>query len=93
MLVDAGTEFKVSFSTLCQKKEKELYKTFSEKKSAFAERNVWLFKILMMMNKYLEDKWTYAYINQLQSFVQTIISRVNRVSKLAPKKRKKKNVS
>ena len=36
--VDAGTEFKGSFST--QKNEIEVYKTFSEKKSAFAERNI-----------------------------------------------------
>ena len=38
--VDAGTEFKGSFSTLFQKKDIEVYKTFSEKKSAFAERNI-----------------------------------------------------
>ena len=30
--VDAGTEFKGSFSTLCQKNEIEVYKTFSKKK-------------------------------------------------------------
>ena len=40
MWVDAGTEFKGSFSTMCQKNEIEVYKTFSEKKSAFAERNI-----------------------------------------------------
>ena len=32
MWVDAGTEFKGSSSTLCQKNEIEVYKTFSEKK-------------------------------------------------------------
>ena len=37
--VDAGTEFKGSFSALCQKNDIEVYKFFSEKKSAFAERN------------------------------------------------------
>ena len=42
--------------------------------------------------KFLEDKWTYPYINQLQSFVQTIISRVNRITKLAPNKVTKKDV-
>ena len=63
--VDAGTEFKGSFSTLCQKIEIEVYKTFSEKKSAFAERNIRSLKNLIY--KYLEDKWTYSYINQLQS--------------------------
>ena len=45
-----------------------------------------------MIYKYLEDKWTYSYINQLQSFVQTINTRVNRVTKLAPNKVTKKDV-
>ena len=36
--VDAGTKFKGSSSTLCEKNEIEVYKTFSEKKSAFAEK-------------------------------------------------------
>ena len=88
--VDAGTEFKGSFSTLCQKNDIEVYKTFSEKKSAFAERNIRSLKNLIY--KYLEDKWTYSYFNQLQSFVQTINSRVNRVTKLAPNKVTKKDV-
>ena len=88
--MDAGTEFKGSFSTLCQKNETEVFKTFSEKKSAFAERNIRLLKKLIY--KYLEDKWTYSHINQLQSFVQTINSRVNSVRKLAPKKVTKKDV-
>ena len=88
--VDAGTEFKGSFSTLCQKNEIEVYKTLSEKKSAFAERNIRSLKNLIY--KYFEDKWTYSYINQLQSFVQTINSRVNRVTKMAPNKVTKKDV-
>ena len=88
--LDAGTEIKGSFSTLCQKNEIEVYKTFSEKKSAFAERNLRSLKNLIY--NYLEDKWIYSYINQLQSFVQTINSRVNRVTKLAPNKVTKKDV-
>ena len=36
--------------------------------------------------KNLEFEWTYSYIEKLQSFVQTVNSRVNRVTKLAPKK-------
>ena len=88
--VDAGTEFKGSFSTLCQKNDIEVYKTFSEEKSAFAERNIRSLKNLIY--KYLEDKWTYSYINQLQSFVPAINSRVNRVTKLAPNKVTKKDV-
>ena len=90
MWVDAGTEFKGSFRTLCQKIDIDVYKTFSEKKSAFAERNIQSLKNLIY--KYLEDKWTYSYINQLQSFVQTINSRFNRVTKLAPNKVTKKDV-
>ena len=35
--VDAGTEFKRSFRTLCQKNEIKVDKTCSEKKIAFAE--------------------------------------------------------
>ena len=41
--MDAGIEIKGSFSTLCQKNEMEVYKTFSEKKTAIVERNTqWL---------------------------------------------------
>ena len=88
--VDAGTEFKGSFSTLCQKNDIEVYKTFSEKKSAFAEKNIRSLKNLIY--KYLEDKWTYSYFNQLQSFVQAINSRVKRVTILASNKVTKKDV-
>ena len=88
--VDAGTEFNGSFSILRQKNEIEVYKNFSEKKSAFVERNIRSLKNLIY--KYLEDKWTHSYINQLQSFVQTINSRVNRVTKLAPNKVTEKDV-
>ena len=77
MWVDAGTEFKGSFSTSCQKKEIKVSNTFSEKNRHLL-RN--------LSYKYLEDKWTYSYTNQLQSFVQNMNSRVNRVTKLAPNK-------
>ena len=49
--VDAGTEIKGSFSSLCQKKDIEVY---SKKTSAFAERNIRSPKNLIY--KYLEDK-------------------------------------
>ena len=52
--IDAGTEFKGSFSALCQKNEIEVYRTFSEKKSAFTERNIRSLNNLIY--KYLEDK-------------------------------------
>ena len=62
----------------------------ARKNSAFAEKNIRSLKNLIY--KYLEEKWTYSYINQLQSFVQTIESRVDRVTKLAPNKVTKKDV-
>ena len=73
-----------------RKMKSKFKKAFSEKKSAFAERNIRSLKNLIY--KYLEDKWTFSYINQLQSFVQTTNSRVNRVTKLAPNKVTKKDV-
>ena len=88
--VDKGTEFKGSFKTLCEKKGIKTYTTESEKKSAFAERNIRSLKSLIY--KYLEDKWTYSYIDNLQDFVNTINSRTNRVIKLAPNKVTKKDV-
>ena len=88
--VDKGTEFKGSFKTLCEKKGIKTYTTESEKKSAFAERNIRSLKCLIY--KYLEDKWTYSYIDKLQDFVNTINSRTNRVIKLAPNKVTKKDV-
>ena len=52
--IDAGTEFKISFGTLGKKNENEVLKTLSEKKLAFAERNIRSPKNLVY--KYLEDK-------------------------------------
>ena len=88
--VDAGTEFKGNFKTLCQRRNITIYQTFSEKKSAFAERNIRSLKNIIY--KYLEEKWTYSYISQLKNFVQTINSRINRVTKIAPNKVNKKDV-
>ena len=88
--VDKGTEFKGSFKTLCEEKDIESYTTESEKKSAFAERNIRSLKGLIY--KYLEDKWTYSYIDKLQDFVNTINSRTNRVTKIALNEVTKKDV-
>ena len=63
--VDAGTEFKGNFKTLCQRRNIEIYETFSEKKSAFAERNIRSLKNIIY--KYLEEKWIYSYISQLKN--------------------------
>ena len=79
-----GTDFLGLFKQLCTKRGIHLYSTFSEKMSAFAERNIRCLKTII--HRYLEEKWTYSYIDQLDQFVKTINSRVNRVTKIAPNK-------
>ena len=90
--VDDGKEFLGAFKQLCNKRGIHLYSTFSEKKSAFAERNIRVLKEII--HRYLEERWTYSYIDQLDQFVKTINSRVNRVTQLAgnPNKVTKKDV-
>ena len=56
----------------------------------FAERNIG--SLNNIIYRYLEEKWTYSYIDKLDQFVNTINSRVNRVTKLSPNKVTKKNV-
>ena len=87
---DKGTEFKGAFQLLCDKKGIHTYTTNSETKSSFAERNIRSLKNIMY--KYLEDKWTYTYLSNLQDFVKTINGRVNRVTQLAPSKVSKRHV-
>ena len=90
VLVDDGTEFLGAFKALCKKRGIHLYSTFSEKKSAFAERNIRSLKNIIY--RYLEEKWTYSYLDKLDSFVKTINSRVNRTINLAPNKVTNKDV-
>lgn len=85
---DKGTEFKGAFQTLCKKKNIKWYTTQSETKSLLAERNIRSLKTIIY--KFLEEKWTYSYINSLPEFVKTINTRVNRVTKVAPAKFTKK---
>ena len=87
---DKGTEFKGAFKRLCDQEGIETYTTQSETKSAFAERNIRSRKNIIY--KHLEHKWTYHYINKLSQFVDTMNSRVNRMTKLAPNKVTKKHV-
>ena len=86
---DKGSEFKGDFKNFCEKKGFHLYTTEKETKSAFAERNIRSPKNIIY--KYLEEKWTWTYIKDLLQFVNTIISRVNRVTQLAPNKVFKKH--
>ena len=88
--VDDGTEFLGAFKDLCYKRGIHLYSTLSEKKSAFAEINICSLKKIIY--RYLEEKWTYSYLDKLDLFVKTINSRVNRTIKLAPNKVTRKDV-
>ena len=56
----------------------------SEKNSAFAERNSR--SLNKIPNRYIEEKWTYSYIDQLDNLVGAINSRVNPVTKLETNK-------
>ena len=87
--VDDGTEFLGAFKDLCNKRGIQLYSTFSEKKTASAERNIRSLKNIINRNL---EKWTYSYLDKLDSFVKTINSRVNRTIKIAPNKVTKKDV-
>ena len=88
--VDDGNEFLEAFKQLCNKRGNLLCSALSEKKSAFAKRNIRSLK--KINHRYLEEKWTYTYIDQLDQFVKLIISSVNRVTKLASNKVTKKDV-
>ena len=88
---DKGTEFKGEFAKFCKGKGIRMYTTQSEKKSAFAERNIRSLKNIIY--RHLEEKWTYIYLPHLQDFVRTINTRVNRVTNLAPSKVTKKHTS
>ena len=87
---DKGTEFRGAFERFCQSNEIATYSTHSEAKSAFAERNIRSVKNIIY--KHLENKWWYHYMNELQSFLQTINSRVNRMTGFAPNKISKRHV-
>ena len=65
--------------------------TNKEAKSAFAERNIRSCKNIIY--KHLENKWSYGYMKELQSFVNTISSRISRATGLAPNKVSAKHVT
>ena len=81
---DKGTELKGAFQKFCETKGIDTYTRNSEVKSAFAEHYIRSLKNIIY--KHLENKWSYRYINELQSFVNTINSRVNCLPRLAPNK-------
>ena len=89
--VDNGTEFLSAFRAFCNKNGIHLYSTFSEKKSAFAERNIRSLRNIKY--RYLEEKWTYSYLDKLDSFVKTVNSRLIEQSILLQTKSQKRTFS
>ena len=81
--VDDGTEFEASFKRYCKEVDITIYHTFSDTKAAYAERAIRSLKSIIY--RYLEEHETSKYVNQLQSFVKTMNSRVNRSINMAPK--------
>ena len=71
------------WTTLWEGKKKR-FPTVGKTKSAFAEKNIRSLKNIQYKN--LKDKSFNHYISGLQSFVNTISSHINRVTKLAPNK-------
>ena len=80
--VHKGREFARESANFCQQSVIHLYSFCSETKSVFAERNITLMKALIF--EYLLENDTEVYREQLQAFVDTVNSRINRLTKLAP---------
>ena len=79
---DQGKEFAGEFAKFCKKNCIEIYSTRNETKSAVAERYIRTLKTIIF--KYLHERDTNRYIDQLEKFVSIINNRVNRMTKLAP---------
>lgn len=82
--VDEGTEFKGEFKNTCRRQDIEIYHTFSDLKSCYAERAIQSLKNIIA--RYLEFNETDRYIDKLQTLVNVMNSRVNRNTGKAPAK-------
>ena len=80
--VDDGSEFLGDFSDYCMYNDIQIYSTFSETKSVFAERYIRSLKNIIY--RYMEEKKTFRYVDQIQKFVKIMNERKNRVTLLAP---------
>ena len=65
---DARKEFLGSFNAFCRKRGIEVYQTYNEKKSAFAERNIRSLKALIY--RFMHENHSNSYLDQLQNFVK-----------------------
>ncbi|MEM6402224.1 MAG: transposase family protein [Cyanobacteria bacterium P01_D01_bin.116] len=87
---DRGREFQGQFKAFCNNIGVEIYHTDSGTKAAFAERAIRSLKAII--SKYMEEKSTWNYIDQLQTFVDIMNNRVNRSIGKPPSKVVKNDV-
>ena len=77
-----GKVFAVEFAEFRKENRIELYSTRNETKSTVAERYIKTLKTIIF--KYLHERDTNRYIDQLHKFVSIINFRITRMTKLAP---------
>ena len=82
--INDGAEFLGAFKRLCNSQAIHLYSIFCEKKYVFAKQNIRRLKNII--RRYLEEKLTSSYNDELDDCMKTRNSHVNRITKLAPNK-------
>ena len=81
--VDQGTEFQGGeFTKFCKSRHIKIYSTRSETKAAVAERAIRSLKIIIY--RYMEEKGD-KYVHKMDSFVNTMNTRVSRSLGKSPK--------
>ena len=80
--VDQGTEFSDEFRKFCTDKKIKVYSTRSETKTAVAERAIKSLKNIIY--HYMEENGD-KYMRKMDSFLNTMNTRVNRSTGKAPK--------
>ena len=75
-------EFAGEFAKFCKENGLEIYCTRSETKSAVAERYIRTLETIIF--KYLHERDTNPYTDQLEKIVSIIANRISRMTKLAP---------
>ena len=81
--VDKGKEFMADFRQFCEDVGTKVYHTHSETKASYAERAIRSLKNILY--RYMEERETNKYYDNLPNFVNTLNSRVNRSIGKAPK--------
>ena len=80
--VDQGTEFGGELKKICKSRDIKIYSTRSEKKAAIAERAIRSLKNIIY--RYMEENGD-KYVHKMDSFVNTMNTRVNRSVGKSPK--------